>query len=190
LRIKTLKALRALRRQGGDEYGRAVTFFTKGTNSEVLFREEFQHLLPEGLAIVKASHYTECDKEFGNPNRPAKSPTDYVMIYKSTVIAAIEVTTGVPGYSYASSRRLPTSEEKLERMDRYLGCYVVMLVLLGEPRFIWALSSDIRTFKAELDNDGELMHWSSPKIWKHELNGLADALVKLAEHVDELVKAA
>jgi hypothetical protein len=190
LRIKTLKALKSLCKRGGEEYEHAVTFFTKGTASELLFRKEFQSLLPEGLAIVKASHFTECDKSFGLPDRPAKAPTDYAIIYKSTIIAAIEVTTGKAGYSYASSKELPTSEDKLERMDRFFGCFVVMLVLVGEPRFIWATSSDIRTFKAELDNDGELMHWSSPKIWKQGLNGLADAVVKLAERVDELVKAA
>ena len=190
--IKTFKALKKLCKRGGEEYEHAVTFFTKGTNSEVLFREEFQRLLPEGLAIVKASHYTECDKDFGNPDRPAKAPTDYVIVSMgiNTIIAAIDVTTGKAGYSYASSRELPTSEEKLERMDRYLRGYVVYLVLVGEPRFIWAVSSDIRTFKAELSNDGELMHWSSPKIWEQGLNGLVDALVKLAERVDELVKAA
>lgn len=189
MRIKTLKALKSLCKRGGEEYEQAVTFFTKGTNSELLFRKEFQQLLPEGLTIVKASHYTECSKEFGDPDRCAKSPTDYVIVHKSMVIAAIDVTTGKAGYSYASSKEIPTSEEKLERMDRYFGCYVVMLVLLGEPHFIWALSSDIRTFKPELDNDGELTHWSSPKIWKQQLNGLVDALVKLAGHVDELVKA-
>ena len=188
--IKTLKALKKLSKQGGDEYERAITFYTKGTASEVLFRKEFQQLLPEGLTIVKGCFYTECDKEFGNPNRPAKSPTDYLIISKSTVIAAGEVTTGKAGYSYASSKELPTSEEKLERMDRYLGCYVVMLVLVGEPRFIWALSSDIRTFEALMSNDGELVHWSSPKIWKQGLNGLRDALVKLAGHVDELLETA
>lgn len=190
MRIKTLKALKSLCKRGGEEYGQAVTFFTKGTNSELLFRKEFQQLLPEGLTIVKASHYTECDKEFSGEDRPAKAPTDYAIVYKSTVIAAVEVTTGKAGYSYASSKELPTSEEKLERMDRYLRSFVVMLVLVGEPHFIWALSSDIRTFQAQIDNNGESTHWSSPKIWKQRLKGLADALVKLAGHVDELLKTA
>lgn len=189
LRIKTLKALRKVFRQGGVIREHAATFFTEGKNSELLFREDFQRLLPDSLSIIKASIYTECDKEFSGEDRPAKAPTDYEIVYKNMVIAAIDVTRGVKGYSYVSSKVLDINEDKLERMDRYLRGYVVMLVLVGEPRFIWVTSSDIRTSPVHINERGESTLRSNPKIWSKELNSLVAVLVKLSEHVDELLKA-
>jgi hypothetical protein len=152
----------------------AVTFFSGGAQSELLFRKEFEFLLPSGFKIVKASRYTENDRVFSGVNRLPRSPTDYAVIYKDRIIAAIEVTTGARGWSYNNSKVLIIDEEKLERMDRYGEGYVVMRILQGEPHFIWALREDIRGFEGPA-------HCTDIKIWKCGLNSLIDALITLAK---------
>jgi len=158
------------------------TGFGPGAETERLFRKEIEELLPADFEIVRASRLTESSVVFEDEDKPPKAATDYEIIYKKLVIAAIEVTTGSEGYSYETSKQIWINEDKLERMERYTEGFLVMRILVGEPHFMWARREDIRRFPVEDDGN----HWTDIKIWKPNLNGLVALLIELAEREDKL----
>lgn len=157
--------------------------FRRGAKVEREFNEEMTCLLRSrgDYEIVKASKYTENPLVYLGADRVKGKPTDYLVIFNGTTLAAVEVTTGSAGYSYQGSQWILIAEDKLLRMDCFNAGYVVEKVLLGEPHFIWASSEDIRRDKSALYGET----WRTDiRIWKPNLDGLAEELVRLAESVD------
>jgi hypothetical protein len=185
LRIKMLQSLQSLKKR----CMRAVTRFTLSAERERFFRKEFEQLLPKDFQIVRFSHYTEDDREFSGDDRTIEPPTDYEIVYKNVVIAAIEVTTGVEGRSYAGSKYLPIDEKKLKSMDGFVQGWVVERILVGEPHFVWADRKVIRDFPVV---NGSRNHNVSIEAWNVGLIGLANAVIKLGKREDEndIVRAA
>ena len=183
MRIKTLQMLLKKRCM------RLITPFTLSAERERFFRKEFEPLLPEGFKIVRFSHYTEREKVYGVDERTIEPPTDYAISYKDVIIAAIELTTGVEGRSYAGSEYLPIDEKKLKSMDGFVQGWVVERILVGEPHFVWADRKVIRDFPVV---NGSRNHNVSIEAWNVGLIGLANAVIKLGKREDEndIVRAA
>jgi hypothetical protein len=178
MRIKILQSLQSLKKR--------ITRFTLSAETERLFRKEFEPLLPKDFQIVRFSHYTEDETEFSGDDRPIATPTDFEMLHKNLVIAAIEVTTGVPDRSYANSKYLPIYESKLKAMDGFVQGWVVERILVGEPHFVWLNRKVIRSFPVA---NGSTNHNVPINVWNVGLTGLAKAVIELGEYEDKLKSA-
>jgi hypothetical protein len=162
--------------------------YEDSSKNEKQFREEMEKLLNsrgrDDLTIVRASKYTESSLEYEEvkEERLKGKATDYLIICEGMVIAAVEVTTGVEGWSFERSSKLYIHEDKLKRMDCYNEGYVVEKVMKGEPHFIWASRKKIREDESKLhcDEEGRKFWITNPKIWKENLDGLADKLIELS----------
>jgi hypothetical protein len=158
-------------------------FFDIGAETEEMFEAEIMSLLQPDFQIVSAARYTKSRKTFLGNLRTKKPPTDFLIIYKRLVIAAVEVTTGSKDYSYEKSWRIDIDEPKLERMDTYTAGFVAERILVGEPHFIWAAREDIRDFPP--DEFGT--HHTDIKIWKLNLDTLVKKFEELAKLEEDIL---
>jgi len=152
-------------------------------------KDKLQSLLPDGFKVMEASKYTGNEKEFPPEEKLSQPMPDFYIEREGIKIAALEVSAGVPGWTYAKSKYLNAGERKVKTADRERANFpsYMIYVLEIEPKdkpchFLWIHFDIIRECPKELERKGrgymvtEYIYHIDIKLWNLGMESFIEEL--------------